>query len=495
MADATAASETAHEVTIEDIGPAKKQITITVPPEAIAEKIRESVGTLAAQTALPGFRKGRAPQRLIEKRFGTEVHNESKNQIIADAYSRAIEEHGLKPIGEPEPDDSVADVKLEAGKPLTFSVKVEVVPELEIPDLKDIELFKPVFEVTPEQLEAEMQRQRLRQGTITKIESGFREGDRLVGRATVRKAGEAEPLFQSDQVMVIFPGEADGGRGHVLGLLIEGLAGRLAPCKVGDRVSIKTTGPGAHEREDIRGADLEISYEIADAARVEPASAEQVVAHYGLESAEILQAQIRLGLEQRRLQEQTSALHEQVENHLLAAVDLELPEQVSAAQVTRALDRQRVELQYRGLTGDEIEARIAEVRADSELAARNRLKLFFIMHRLAEHLGIEVSDQEVNGRIAAMASHRGMRPERLRAEMTQSGQLAEVLTHLREHRVCDRLIEQAKVTEVSEAEWRTPLANAAAKSKKKTKKPAPTAKKTPAEDESKKRSRKSANAK
>ncbi len=491
MADATAASKTAHEVTIEDVGPAKKQITITVPPEVISEKIKESVGTLAAQTSLPGFRKGRAPQRLIQKRFGTEVHDESKNQIIADAYSRAIEEHGLKPIGEPEPDESVAEVKLEEGKPLTFSVKVEVVPEFEIPDLKDLELVKPVFEVTPEQLETEMQQQRLRQGTAAKIESGFREGDRLAGKATVTKAGEDEPVFKSDRVLVICPGESDGGRGHVLGLLIEGLAGLLAPRKVGDTITIETTGPAVHEREDIRSAELTIAYEIQEAARIEPASQEQLVAHYGLESAEILQEQIRLGLEQQRLQAQTAALHQQVENHLLEVVDFELPEQVSAAQVTRALERQRVELLYRGVTGDEIEARLAEVRADSELAARNRLKLFFIMHRVAEHFGIEVSDEEMNGRIAAMAGHRGMRPERLRAEMTQSGQLAEVMTQLREHRASDRVVQQAKVREVSEAEWRKNITKPAAEtSKKKTKKP-PTAKDEP----KKRRSPKSAKAK
>ncbi len=172
-------------------------------------------------------------------------------------------------------------------------------------------------------------------------------------------------------------------------------------------------------------------------------------------------------------------------------VDFELPEQVSAAQVTRALERQRVELLYRGVTGDEMEARLAEIRADSELAARNRLKLFFIMHRLAEHFGIEVSDEEMNGRIAAMAGHRGMRPERLRAEMTQSGQLAEVMTQLREHRASDRVVQQAKVREVSEAEWRKNITKPAAETskKKKTKKPAT------AKDEPKKRSPKSAKAK
>ena len=139
MADETAATEEkTYDVKVEDAGPAKKRLTITVPVDVIAEKIEESMGTLAVQTALPGFRKGRAPKKLLERRFGTSVRSETKNQVIADGYASAIEEHDIKPVGEPEPVEKLDELELEEGKPLTFSVEVEVVPEFELPDLSGL---------------------------------------------------------------------------------------------------------------------------------------------------------------------------------------------------------------------------------------------------------------------------------------------------------------------------------------------------------------------
>lgn len=454
MAEATATKEAAREVKIEDVGPAKKRLTITIPSSTVDEKIRERMDTLASKAALPGFRRGKAPQKLLAKRFGTEVQSESKSQLIADAYTGVIEEHSLKPIGEPEPVESLDELEVEEGKPLTFTVEVEVVPEFEPPDLAGLELTKPVLEVTDKAMDAELERQCLHLGRAEPVESDFKTDDQLLGRATVTKAGQDEPIFQRNDVMVIHPGDADGGRGHVLGLLVDDLARRLAGMKVGDTLTIETTGPEVHELEDIRGAKLTITFKIEKAARIQPASVDDVVKHYGLESETILREQIRLGLEQKRMREQAAVLHQQVHEHLIEAVDFDLPEKVSAVQVTRALERQRIELQYRGLRPAEIDAKLAELSAGSEVEARNRLKLFFILHRLAEHYGIEVSEQEINGRIAALAQQSGLRPERVRAEMTQRGQLGEVVTQIREHKTCDRLIELAKVTEVTADEWR-----------------------------------------
>ncbi|MHC4446337.1 MAG: trigger factor [Planctomycetota bacterium] len=481
MAEATATKEAAREVKIEDVGPAKKRLTITIPASTVDEKMREQMDTLASKAALPGFRRGKAPQKLLAKRFGTEVQSESKSQLIADAYTGVIEEHSLKPISEPEPVESLDELEVEKGKPLTFAVEVEVVPAFDLPDVAGLELTKPVFEVDDKAIDAELERQRLHLGRAEPVESDFKADDQLLGRATVMKAGQDEPIFQRNDVMVIHPGDADGGRGHVLGLLIDDLAGRLAGMKVGDTLTVETTGPEVHELEDIRGAKLTITFKVEQAARVQPASVDDVVKHYGLESETILREQIRLGLEQKRMREQAAVLHQQVHEHLIEAVDFDLPEKVSAVQVARALERQRIELQYRGLSPAEIDAKLAELRADSEAEARNRLKLFFILHRLAEHYGIEVSEQEINGRIAALAHQSGVRPERVRAEMAQRGQLSEVVTQIREHKTCDRLIELAKVTEIPADEWRKAAGKKSAASttgsKKKTKKK--TTKKTP----------------
>ena len=142
MADATTTTPDAsgNDVQIEDVGPALKRLTITIPTDAVKEKIEESIGTMAQQASLPGFRRGKAPRRLLEKRFGHTVRDETKNRLIADAYARAIEDHGIKPVSEPEPTEPPDSLKLEEGKPLSFAVDVEVVPGFELPELEGIKL-------------------------------------------------------------------------------------------------------------------------------------------------------------------------------------------------------------------------------------------------------------------------------------------------------------------------------------------------------------------
>jgi trigger factor len=221
MADATAISSAAAcDVKVEDVGGARKRLTITIPPQLIDEKIEESMGTLAGQTALPGFRKGRAPRALLERRFGSTLRRETKSQLIAETYARAIEEKQIKPLGEPEPVRPLDEIELEPGKALTFEVEIEVVPEFELPKLDVIKIVKPVLDVTDEHIEAELTRQRTQHGDIVAIESGFEAGDRLLGPGSVTKEGETEPFFRHENVDIIVPPKDDDGRGHVLGLMI-----------------------------------------------------------------------------------------------------------------------------------------------------------------------------------------------------------------------------------------------------------------------------------
>src|SRR5262245_39813747 len=268
MPPATTASEpaaptsgSANQVKIEDAGPARKRIKITIPAEVIDEKLRESLSTLSHQTALPGFRKGHVPQKLLERRFGTSVRTETKNQLVASAYAEAIEQHQLKPVGEPEPGEEVKTLELEPGRPMSFSLEVEVLPTFELPSFEKIEIKKPTLEITEKHIKEELKRQQLMHGTGTKIESDFKEGDRLLGYATVIRNDEEEPFFRQDNVLVIMPGADEGGRGQVLGLMIDGLHAMLKDKKVSDTIEIKTVAPEMHEREDIRGAKLAMSYE------------------------------------------------------------------------------------------------------------------------------------------------------------------------------------------------------------------------------------------
>jgi len=470
-----------NDVQVEDLGPTKKRLTITIPAEAINEKIDDSIATLAAETTLPGFRKGRAPRQLLERRFGDAVRGETKNQLIADAYATAIDEHEIKPIGDPEPagDTDLEELDIEHGKPLTFAVEVEVMPEFDLPELEGIEIKKPTMEITDEMINTELERQQIRGGDMKEIAGPFEAGDRIVGTATATKKGENEPFFTHDQVVIAFPDDDSDGEGQVLGLLIEGLDKLLKGKVVGDEFDIETTGPENHEREDIRGADITIHYTITDGYRVTPATVEQLVELFNLGSEDILREQVRLALEQRRDIEVAEAMRSQVYEYLNERVDFELPERLSESQVTRAIERSRMEMLYRGMTEDEVEHRLAEMRSETAERAQSRLKMMMVMNRLAEHYEVEVNEQEVNGRVAQIAMERGERPEKLRNALVQNGQIQQIAGQIREEKAADRVVTHAKVTEVTVDEWSEIIeANDEGSSKKKstkkktTKKPA-----------------------
>ncbi|MHC4273153.1 MAG: trigger factor [Planctomycetota bacterium] len=475
MADAPTTPDAAdHDVQIEDVGPALKRLTITIPGPAVSEKIEESIGTLSQEAALPGFRKGKAPRKLLERRFGHTVRDETKNRLIADAYAKAIEDHGIKPVSEPEPTEPPEKLKLEVGKPLSFAVDVEVVPEFELPELEGIDIKKPLLEITDEHIADRIERQQHRLGEQLRIDGDFREGDRMLGHFALTAESKEEPLAEGDNALIVHPGSEDGGRGPVLGLMIDDLTGVLKGKRVGDTITMQTMGPESHEREDIRGAKLSIDYRITAAERTEPASVERLVEIFGLQNEDNLREQMRLALQHQRDQEQATAMREQVYRHLLKTVEMELPEKLSTTQAGRSLEGRRIELLDRGIPAEEVEKKLAEIRADSEARSRDRLKLFFIMWKLGDEFNITVSEQEVNGRVAAMAIEHGQRPDQLRAELARAGRLSEVGRMLREEKSADRVIAKAAIEEVSAEEWNRVLAGeddaAAGATKKKTKK-------------------------
>ena len=162
-------------------------------------------------------------------------------------------------------------------------------------------------------------------------------------------------------------------------------------------------------------------------------------------------------------------MRQQLYDYLAKSVDFELPKKLSAAQASRNLERQRIELLERGLMQTEVEEKLAEMREDSEANTQLRLKLFFVMHRLADNFEIEVSEQEINGRIASIAAQRGVRPDQIRSELSQAGRLADVSRVIREHKAADQAIAGAKIVEIPAEEW---ASEKSGQSKKKTKKKA-----------------------
>ncbi|RMH11140.1 MAG: trigger factor [Planctomycetota bacterium] len=436
-------------VTIEDAGPSRKKLHIEIPAEAVSEKLSDSLDMIAVEAAIPGFRKGRAPRRLVEKRFGSAVRSEAKSQLVAAAFQQAVEQHELKVIGEPISDE-LADIEVEEGKPLIFDIEVEVMPEFELPPLEGLKIRKPIPEVTDEMVNGEIEKILINEGELEERDEP-EPGDYLTGHG-IMMAGDKE-IHNIEGAVIQVPTKDREGKGMILGVLVEDFEKQLGLPKPGQTVTIRTKGPENHEIEDVRGADLVITFKVDRVDRIIPAALGDVVARFGLGSEEQLREMVRSRLNERALVEQKTVMRQQVAKHLLDTVELELPERLSAQQSARLLHRRRMELMYRGVDPQKIEEHIAELRASSSEAAARELKLFFILSKAADQLEIKVEEAEINGRIAQIAAERGERPEKLRQELIESRQVQQIYQQIREHKTLDAILAKAEIEEMSPEEF------------------------------------------
>jgi trigger factor len=458
-------------VSVEDSGPARKELTIEIPESRIKEKIESSFGELSNDAQLPGFRKGRAPQRLLEKRFGKSVRDDARGQLLSECYSQAIEDEKIEVLGDPDIKD-MDDIDLPESGSLTFKVEVEVAPEVKLPALDGLEVTKTIKQVANADVDEELERFGQQFGKLATVTDSKVAEEDFVGVDARVLAGEdagddAELIEHRPEAFIMVNGKSADYKGHVLGILVGDMGKQLKGKSVGDEVRISMAGPPNHENDKIKDQPITLVLRLDVIQRQESAPIEKIVEQFGVESEADLRSRLREMLEQRNERQQVSDLHAQVLEKLGEQIDFELPEGLTGRQTARVLARQRMELSYRGLPEEKIEKELAETRAGSEEETRKQLKQFFIVEQAGKDLNVEVTEAEVNGRLSMMAMQQGRRLEKLRQEMRKRGELSQVYLQIREQKTLDAILEKVKVTEV--AGESTPD-SAAASEKKSTKK-------------------------
>ncbi len=442
-------SDTAtNTVKIEDVGPCRKRISIDIPAEAVDGQIEMAFASVAHEAHIPGFRKGHAPRRLIEKRFGAYVKDETKSNLISAAYQEAIKDNELKVLSQP-PAEAMDGIEIEAGQPVHFEVEVEVMPEFELPELKGIKVLKPDTTLPEGMIEDEIKKIAINEGSLDEREDS-EKGDYLTGNAVMTDA-EGTEHYNIEGAVVQIP--EDGEEGMILGVIVPDFAKQIGTPKAGDKLTIKLVGPENHEVEAIRGKDLTIAYEVVKVYRIVPAVMTDLVAKYGFNDEEQLREMVAAKLTEQAQVQQLSVMRQQVTKYLADKVDFELPEGLTAQQAARNLERRRMEMMYRGVDPAEIEQQMAELRSASSQSATNELKQFFILNKAAEELEVSVEEAEVNTQIVQLAMRQGKRPEQVRDELIKSGQAQTLLQQIREHKTIDSILADAEIEEVSADEF------------------------------------------
>lgn len=446
--DATPAEPTVH---VADAGPCRKKLTITLPSSAIEAELSGQFRTLASQATLPGFRRGHAPQKLIERMFGQAARDETKQRLVSAAFQKAVQDNSLKVIGDIEGGEDLRSADFAGGKDMTVTVEVEVAPEFALPALDGITIKRPVYAVTPEAIEEEVQKLCVHEGDLQERESA-EPGDYCTGKGVIKDAS-GKVMLEIDGAVIQVPTPDKGGKGAILGVLVDDFGKQVGKPKAGATIKVKATGPESHETVGIRGKPIDIEFAVSRVDRIVPATVEAVCAKVGAPTEEALRDALASRLAQRNAVRQQAHLRRQISERLLAGTTMDLPERLSDNQAARNLERRRMELMYRGFNPVQVEEQIAEMRAASAETARKELKLFFILEKVARDLDVQASEGEINQRIGQIAAERGVRADRLRAELIQQRQVGVLIQQIREHKAMDALVGKAKAEDVPGEEF------------------------------------------
>ncbi len=463
MAEEEESTALKNTVTIEEAGPCKKKVIVEIPQESIKNATDEQYKTLSKEAMVPGFRKGRAPRRLLEKRFGKEITEQVKLKLLADASDSAIKDNELNTLREPDID--YENIELPDTGTLKFDIEVEVRPDFDLPELDGISLEKRKLEVTDEQIDREIEQLRRWSGVWTPREDGAVELDDQIIADAVLKAADAEEQEKLGNIEIYVR-----QNGFVGAVPVEKLDELLIGAKAGDVKQTTVDVPKTYFREQYRGKKVDIRITIKDIKWLKPAALdENFLRRFGVEDETELREKFRDTLQGRLETQQRTEMTKQIYQYLLDNTDFDLPLDIVAQHSTTLLQRQYSNLLMRGLSREQLEEQMEQLQASSEQQAKEQLKTFFIMDKIAEKLEIEVTDEEINGHIAQLAIQQGQRPERMREQMLRDGSLTQFRLQVREDKCIAKLLESAKITEI-EAEKKPKKARKTAR--KSVKKPA-----------------------
>ncbi len=426
-------------VIVEDVGPCKKHLKITVPQADVQAKLEESYARLQSEAVVAGFRKGHVPRKLLERRFGEEVLEEVKQSILTEVSQKAVEEKELKPIGDP----SFDNVDFAPDKDCLFEVTLEVKPDFEVTDYNGLKLKKKAAAVTTEEVGAGLERLRMSRAHLELISKDARveRDDCVICDWEITCDDEMVASEQDDELVV---------RGRRFGgvELEQDISESLGGAKCGEARQTKAKFLDTYPVEKWRGKEGVLIIKVKEMRRpVAPELNEEFAKAMDFDSLEEIKEHVRRSIVQAKEREVAMDLERQLFDKLLEKTPIELPEGVLKAQARNIMVRQQFRLRQRGVPSEEIEKHLEDLRDASEEAAARNLKVFFILDRIADREKIFVTENDVENRIAALANSYRMSVQRMRAQLQQEGSLSDLRAGMREDKVTDFLLKSADIDE------------------------------------------------
>lgn len=409
-------------VTVEDLGKLKRKLSVEIPLTDVQSTYDEVYNQIRSNVQVKGFRKGKFPRQLAEKRFKTMMEQEATRNLVPKYFDLALKEENLRPATEP----SFDNLDVGKNKPLRFDVEFEIVPDFEIPEPSSFKLEEKPVKVTKKELDERIE--------------GLRKS-----RATPEDLGDA-PAEKGHLVTFDYNGTIDGepfdggtaqDQQNEIGSggLLEDFDNNLIGMKAGEEKSFDITFPDDYGAEDLQGktATFKVTVKKVEAQKLAELN-EEFFKQFGevkdeAEFRKQIEEQVRTQKEREQSRELQEALIEQIKERL----DFEVPEELVEAN----LHEFEHQLSHKDPEALKDEQALAEKKAEEAQRIRANLRLQFLLETIAERDNISAPREEVEQRFMLQAYMMQQNP----SELVQSQYGQRMLSQLHREMTFSRVME------------------------------------------------------
>ena len=433
------------EHTIEKLSGNKVKIAFKVPAADFEQAIEKAYIKLRGQIAVPGFRKGKAPRKLIEKMYGAGIfYEDALEAIFPGAYMSAVTENDLKPVSQPELSDVAV---MEAGKDLEFTAEVYVMPEVKLGDYKGVEVEKKVRKVTEEDINNRIESERKRVArSIEVTDRALENGD------------NAELDYSGSVDGVKFEGGTAEHQHLVIGSgsFIPGFEEQMIGMNIGEERDLNVKFPEQYHSEDLKGKDAVFHVKLHAITREELPELDDDFASEVSDFDTL--ADYRADVE-KKLQEAAAAqADEATRNALIDKVienaEVEIPEPMVEDKLNDMMQEMGWRMQQQGFSMDMYLKMLGQTEAQMRdmyrVEAKNNVKSELVLDEIIKVEGIEADDADVDKLLESYASAMNQTLDQLK-EQFNAEQMDYFKHRAQVTKALDMIWENAKVTE-AEAE-------------------------------------------
>lgn len=434
-------------VVIEEAGTCRKKLKIEWPAERVDQDYQATLAQYAKLAKIKGFRPGKAPVKIVEKQYSKDILGDVKDRLIPEGYQAAIKEHGLNVV-------QVLDLEeptVAANQPMIFSITVEVAPEFDLPEYKDIKLTRESVEPADEQVDE----------AIANIAEQFASFDEVEGR----------PVQKGDLVQIDYEGICEGTPIDDVAEETKGLGKRedfwvradenaflpefedgLVGLSIGEKRDIQVDFADDFGAKPLAGKKATYFVTVKGIReRKVPDLDESFYQRLGVKDEAELRDRIREDLEQSASQRETQRLRNDVIDALIKDLDIDLPQTAVSRETQQIIQSVIRDNSQRGVSESKLMEQKDEILSMANRNAESRVKAQFVLDRVAEKENIAVSKHQFEEHLNRLAAGYGMKPKALREELKRRDALDEVEAELRRSQTVDFLLEQADIAEAKKS--------------------------------------------